>query len=193
MVSILAIVGGLLAAVLLTVLAGLTLFMRAMNKAFYNIQVGPPSPALLQKFDQSKSQLFRYLPELRGKIAWVDLGASFPTPVHQVTLEVDTPAGKTQMSFALKREDMSSRVYGGACALVHNAFRQAYLDKSPVMSITGLSCPPQATRSELSSTCSAVPPHSTAVARPTLRSVGRCMLLAVRARTSASLWPRTAV
>jgi hypothetical protein len=117
MVSVLAVLGGLLAVVLLAVLVVLGTLMRAMDKAFHNIQVGPPTPALLRKFDQSKSQLFRYLPELRGKIAWVDMGASFPTAVHQVTLEVDTPAGKTQISFALKREDMCSRVYGGACAL----------------------------------------------------------------------------
>jgi D-cysteine desulfhydrase len=48
--------------------------------------------------------------ELNGKVAWADLQAQFPTPVHEANVTLDN--GKSRKIY-LKREDLSSNMYGG--------------------------------------------------------------------------------
>lgn len=62
--------------------------------------------------------LFRRLPELRGVVPWAPLGV-WPTPVQHVQQRANAPKtlqpwGKSQISeLWVKREDLSSPVYGG--------------------------------------------------------------------------------
>eukprot|EP01090_Pellita_catalonica_P021164 TRINITY_DN7850_c0_g1_i1.p1 TRINITY_DN7850_c0_g1~~TRINITY_DN7850_c0_g1_i1.p1 ORF type:complete len:435 (-),score=67.94 TRINITY_DN7850_c0_g1_i1:17-1321(-) len=76
-----------------------------MKKIYSNVPIRPPLEKY-RKIECSKedSSLFTTFPTLRDKIAWVKLG-DFPTPVEQISL------GK--FSFYLKREDLSSKIYGG--------------------------------------------------------------------------------
>ncbi len=53
--------------------------------------------------------LFRYFPQLRGKVPWSLLG-QWPTPVQQLNLDV--PNGSSQQVW-IKREDLASPIYGG--------------------------------------------------------------------------------
>lgn len=53
--------------------------------------------------------LFRYLPELKSKLPYVQLG-DYPTPVHRAVLPVE---GGELLEFYVKREDLASKFYGG--------------------------------------------------------------------------------
>ncbi len=83
-------------------------FVQLDNAMFGSIAIVPP-PSGWKDVDDSKCSLFRYLPMLRGKIAWRPLGA-YPTPVEagQLTLE----DGTTRRVF-FKREDKSNASFGG--------------------------------------------------------------------------------
>ncbi|ETV90750.1 hypothetical protein H310_14538, partial [Aphanomyces invadans] len=83
----------------------------------------PPTPR------SSECALFRHLPCLRSRVAWVSLG-EFPTPIHTVTLPNVGGDGQHRTVY-LKREDLSSPLYGGnkvrtlehqiaSCALHHD-------------------------------------------------------------------------
>ena len=54
--------------------------------------------------------LLRHVPVLKDKIAWRALGDTFPTPVHEVSV---TSAAGVHCHFYVKREDLSSSLYGG--------------------------------------------------------------------------------
>ena len=94
-----------------------------MDRMFFSIPIVPSSPAW--RVDESQCSLFKFLPQLRGKVAWRPLGV-FPTPVHHFTLELEN--GR-DVQFLAKREDLSSDFYGGnkvrtlefqlACAAAH--------------------------------------------------------------------------
>uniref|UniRef100_A0A7S4NKV9 Tryptophan synthase beta chain-like PALP domain-containing protein n=1 Tax=Paramoeba aestuarina TaxID=180227 RepID=A0A7S4NKV9_9EUKA len=67
--------------------------------------------------------IFKYVPKLREEVAWIPLTSSYPTPVHTISLPISSlnkvGGGKDEgeeegyVEILLKREDMSSYVYGG--------------------------------------------------------------------------------
>ena len=75
--------------------------------------------------------LFRYLPQLKDRLAWRSLGGSFPTPIHSCECQarpISVGAAKAgerstinhgsadsprTVRFYVKREDLSSSLYGG--------------------------------------------------------------------------------
>lgn len=80
-------------------------------------QVGlaDPTPAQLAEEDSSLHPLFRHLPGLVKRLPWRRLG-EFPTPVHVGQCRVPAAsAGEPAptISFLIKREDLSSPLYGG--------------------------------------------------------------------------------
>lgn len=86
----------------------LLVFMKTLlDKVFFHIPI-VPSPASWQ-VDDSSCSLFRFIPELRGRVAYRPLGV-FPTPLHHVDLVL--PNGR-RFSLLAKREDLSSDFYGG--------------------------------------------------------------------------------
>jgi len=85
----------------LGMLAATTALLRACEQS---VGLAGPTPSMLEDEDPSKLPLFRHLPSLRGKLAWRPLG-DFPTPVH------DASVGAHR--FQVKREDLSSSLYGG--------------------------------------------------------------------------------
>lgn len=92
----------------LVLAVSLLVFLNALlSRMFFSIGVVPPLSTW--KVDDTSCSLFRFLPVLRGKIAWQPLG-SFPTPAH--TVSVLLPDGRKKRIW-LKREDQSSEVYGG--------------------------------------------------------------------------------
>lgn len=77
-------------------------------RGMYN-SIGPerPTKRQLEEEDLDKCKLFRYVTALKGKIAWRLLRESDePTPIHRVVID-------GQCSFFVKREDLTSPVYGG--------------------------------------------------------------------------------
>lgn len=94
---------------------------------FWSVPVVPPTEEMLCDEPLESCQLFTFLPELKGKVAWRKLG-DYPTPVH--TSEVPVAGLLRKVTF--KREDMSSPRYGGnkvrtlefqlaCCAAAHEA------------------------------------------------------------------------
>jgi len=93
---------------LLAACAGLATYVA--YRMFTSIKPAAPEGRFLEE-DLSKCQLFKYLPELKGKLAWLDLKNNYPTPVHKIDLPA-TEAG-TSTPIYLKREDLSNDRYGG--------------------------------------------------------------------------------
>eukprot|EP00510_Aplanochytrium_minuta_P005638 CAMPEP_0184006254 /NCGR_PEP_ID=MMETSP0954-20121128/567_1 /TAXON_ID=627963 /ORGANISM="Aplanochytrium sp, Strain PBS07" /LENGTH=425 /DNA_ID=CAMNT_0026284735 /DNA_START=101 /DNA_END=1378 /DNA_ORIENTATION=- len=67
-----------------------------------------PTPKQLEK-DLDLNPLFRYLPDLKETLPWVSIG-NFPTPIHRAEIKIPD---KKQLRFYVKREDLSSPLYGG--------------------------------------------------------------------------------
>ncbi len=90
-------------------LVGITMFLftRLDDAIFASIPVVPPPASW--GVDESKCSLFRYIPQLRGKVAWRPLG-SYPT--RTVAGRVTLPDGSVRRMF-FKREDESNARYGG--------------------------------------------------------------------------------
>jgi hypothetical protein len=82
-------VAGGLAIAVICVGTFLFLVTKTLNRAFLSIPVCPP----VRPSDTSRCVLFKYIPDLRGRVAWTDLGASFPTPVHHAQLKTPSPGG----------------------------------------------------------------------------------------------------
>eukprot|EP01125_Pyxidicula_operculata_P017616 TRINITY_DN618_c0_g1_i1.p1 TRINITY_DN618_c0_g1~~TRINITY_DN618_c0_g1_i1.p1 ORF type:complete len:471 (-),score=50.03 TRINITY_DN618_c0_g1_i1:4-1416(-) len=99
--------------VALIVLLGLLFIIAivvATNLIYKFLPISPPTKGQLKQ-DLSECALFKYIPELKGKVAWYKLG-EFPTPIHK--LEFKNPEIKRDVTIYLKREDLSSSdTYGG--------------------------------------------------------------------------------
>lgn len=85
----------------------ISLTLRRMQES---VGVAPPTKAMLAQENHGKCVLLRRVPVLKDKIAYRQLGSNFPTPVHEST--VMSPSG-TKLRFCVKREDLSSDLYGG--------------------------------------------------------------------------------
>lgn len=77
--------------------------------------VGVTGPTVTQEEEEDPEShaLFRHVPALRSTLAWRALG-DFPTPVHRgacAARQGDAPVATVR--FHVKREDLSSPVYGG--------------------------------------------------------------------------------
>ena len=97
--------GGLFAAAAGAPVA-LVLLLRRMEAS---VGLAPPTSDMLASEPHANHVLFRHLPILRGKLAWRQLG-QFPTPIHRATAKTHDGL---DISFEIKREDLSSAVYGG--------------------------------------------------------------------------------
>lgn len=82
---------------------------RLLTAVWRSIAPTPPTARQLRDEALDEHPLFRHLPQLKGKVAWRQIG-SYPTPVHSVTAA--TPAGDL-IAFSVKREDLAHREYGG--------------------------------------------------------------------------------
>lgn len=83
------------------ILAGLR-FLRLM---YHSVKPLPPTKRQLKEEDFDKNKLMKYVPALKGKVAWREIG-EYPTPVHKLELD-------GELSFYVKREDLSNGAYGG--------------------------------------------------------------------------------
>ena len=82
---------------------------RLLTAVWRSIEPTPPTARQLRDEVLDEHPLFRHLPQLRGQVAWRQIG-SYPTPIHSVTAK--TPAGEP-IAFSVKREDLAHREYGG--------------------------------------------------------------------------------
>lgn len=117
--------GGL--GLLVALAAGLLVLLLDLKRRwFWSVPVVPPTEEMLSEPLES-CQLFSFLPELKGTVAWRKLG-DYPTPVHCC----EVPVHGVLRKVAFKREDMSSSRYGGnkvrtlefqlaCCAAAHEA------------------------------------------------------------------------
>ena len=64
-----------------------------------------PTKKQLEEENLDKNLLFKYVPALKGKVAWREIG-NYPTPVHKLEIQ-------DELSFYVKREDLSNSSYGG--------------------------------------------------------------------------------
>jgi hypothetical protein len=99
----------LLGSVVALLVVLLACFVQLDNAMFVSIPVVPPPASWSKGVDDSKCSLFRFLPMLRGKVAWRPLGV-YPTPTDAAQLTLEN--GSTRRIF-LKREDKASDVYSG--------------------------------------------------------------------------------
>ncbi|CAK4683651.1 hypothetical protein LEN26_001258 [Aphanomyces euteiches] len=91
----------------LTVIAIVLLFLTALHDS-----IGPLPPRDGDtSIDVDKSPLLRHLPFLKTRLAWTPLGV-FPTPVHTARLP-NLNGPHKDGHFFIKREDLSSPLYGG--------------------------------------------------------------------------------
>ena len=81
-----------------------------MDSLHANVGVEKPTKKQIQEEDPNQHALFRHLPQLKRQIAWRKLG-NFPTPIHHSKYYL--PDTKDPLTFYVKREDMSSTLYGG--------------------------------------------------------------------------------
>jgi hypothetical protein len=89
-------------------LALLAFLMFLMNKMRQSIQAVPPPSTWVVPLDECS--LFKFLPDLRGRVAWRPLG-TFPTPTQRA--ELTLPSGKKRHLYC-KREDLShDTLYSG--------------------------------------------------------------------------------
>ena len=108
-----------LAKTALTVLVGLALALPAalaacllslLSRMHNSVGLAPPTPQMIQEEEPQRAcVLFRHLPVLCDKIAWRSLRA-VTTPVHRCVMAA--PSG-SPVEFHVKREDLSSPLYGG--------------------------------------------------------------------------------
>jgi len=91
-------------------MSAVVLMVKGMSRAICSVGVLPPTKKQMDEEDMKSCMIFRYLPQLRGKIAWRKLGV-FPTPVHSV--EVVPKGCNKPIKFSSKREDLASDSYGG--------------------------------------------------------------------------------
>eukprot|EP01084_Bolivina_argentea_P097446 175171_1 len=84
----------------------------AASKIYNSIKPIEPDDEMIEKQKQNtnKNILFRTIPALRNKIAWLSLG-KYPTDVDLV--KVILPKSDKRISIALKREDLTNESYGG--------------------------------------------------------------------------------
>ncbi|KAL1519735.1 hypothetical protein AB1Y20_023243 [Prymnesium parvum] len=75
-----------------------------------SVGVAPPTQAMLDEEDHDSCPLLRHLPMLKQKIAYRALGDRFPTPIHEASVQ---SAAGFRCHFYVKREDLSSGLYGG--------------------------------------------------------------------------------
>jgi len=103
-----------------------------LSSMFWNIPMLPPTAKQLDEEDLDRCLLFRHVPELRGKLAWREIG-EYPTPIHICTIAAPDEEG-INASFYVKREDLSSPDYGGnkVRTLQHQlACCEAYSEQNP--------------------------------------------------------------
>ncbi|KAJ3227115.1 hypothetical protein HK099_003334 [Clydaea vesicula] len=99
----------LLLSLILVIFLILVLASTIFSGIYYSIN---PSTQLLQPMEETEMErnpLFRKFPILKNKIAWKELGV-YPTPIHQATINKESYEG---IKFWIKREDLSSPIYGG--------------------------------------------------------------------------------
>jgi len=72
--------------------------------------LAPPTEAQLAEENHNAHALFRHIPRLKTALAWRQLG-NFPTPIHCGS--VISPTSGQLIRFLVKREDLSSPLYGG--------------------------------------------------------------------------------
>lgn len=123
---------GLGAVVLITLLL---VGARWTAAAIYRSILPLPPTAKMDEEKLDAHALFRHFPQLKGKIAWRQLG-KYPTPVHTVTT---TAAGGATIKFSVKREDLASAQYGGnkLRTLQHQlAACEAHLEAHPAATLT---------------------------------------------------------
>ncbi|KAK3268402.1 hypothetical protein CYMTET_23093 [Cymbomonas tetramitiformis] len=84
-----------------------------LSALYHSIRPLPPTQKQLEEEDIDACTLYRYLPSLRGKIAWREIGR-FPTPVHRCAVRLESAdTAPRSVTFWVKREDLCSDVYGG--------------------------------------------------------------------------------
>jgi hypothetical protein len=76
-----------------------------MSRLYHSVAPLPPTENQLATEDLDACPIFRHIPQLRGRVAFREIGENFPTPIHKVTVD--------GVSFFVKREDLSSSAYGG--------------------------------------------------------------------------------
>ena len=81
-----------------------------LTKIHNNLGIAPPTKEQTEEENHENHPLFRHLPILSKRIAWRELG-EYPTPIH--TGSITPMAGGSIMKFYVKREDLSSPLYGG--------------------------------------------------------------------------------
>ena len=81
---------------------------KLLSKMHGSVGMAPPTPLMLEQEPPAGCALFKYLPELRTKIAWRSLDAA-RTPVHRCIVE--TSNGPVEVW--AKREDLAHPMYGG--------------------------------------------------------------------------------
>eukprot|EP00943_MAST-04B_sp_MAST-4B-sp1_P007537 g7537.t1 len=91
--------------------AGLVAVKYIMEAVHHNVGIEKPTKQQLEEENQDTHALFRYLPKLKESIAWRQLGI-FPTPIHYGKHKYATKRHGTAR-FYVKREDLSSPLYGG--------------------------------------------------------------------------------
>lgn len=85
-------------------------FARWLMFALYrSVAVETPTPEQLASHEFDANPLFRNIPSLKGKIAWRPIG-DLPTPVQRAHVQL---ASERKAGFWVKREDLSSPLYGG--------------------------------------------------------------------------------
>ena len=98
-------------AVATTVAVGVLLAGGArLGSAIYSsVEPLPPTARQLQEEDLDAHPLFRHFAQLKGRVAWRQIG-QYPTPVHHVKAKT---CGGANIEFNVKREDLASAKYGG--------------------------------------------------------------------------------
>ena len=85
-------------------------FKFLLERVHHSLGVAPPTDKQLEEENRENHALFRFLPIISKRLAWRQLG-NFPTPIHQG--EITPTEGGNVMKFYVKREDLSSPLYGG--------------------------------------------------------------------------------
>ena len=81
-----------------------------LTKVHHSLGIAAPTKEQIEDETQENHALFRFLPALSQRLAWRELG-NFPTPIHTGSI-IPIDGGST-MKFYVKREDLSSPLYGG--------------------------------------------------------------------------------
>jgi 1-aminocyclopropane-1-carboxylate deaminase/D-cysteine desulfhydrase-like pyridoxal-dependent ACC family enzyme len=99
----------ILAAVGIASISGIVAVLKVLSLLNENVGIAKPTQKQLNEENLDNSPLFRHVPHLKTKVAWRELG-NFPTPLHKGSVKVDKLG---TMIFYVKREDLSSQLYGG--------------------------------------------------------------------------------